>query len=61
MFGKLFAKIKYFFSKEYCYDNECKRGNAKNGKCGGVVGGTSYTGYLSESCVSCPYFTFRKD
>ena len=56
----LLDKIKYFFSKESCYDQECKRGNAKDGKCGGVVGGTTATNYLSESCCDCPYFKFTK-
>lgn len=49
----------HFFSKEYCYEQELERGNAKDGKCGGVVGGTRATGYLSESCIDCKYFSFQ--
>ena len=59
MFGFV-KKIKYFFSKESCYDREVERGNAKDGKCGGVCGGTSATDYLSEMCCDCKYFSFPR-
>ena len=31
-------------------------GHAAMGCCGGIVGGTKATEYLSESCIDCPYF-----
>ena len=49
--------LKRFFSRHYdkCYSNRVDEGNAYNGYCGGVAGGTKATDYLSEGCVGCPY------
>lgn len=38
-----------------CYTDKEYEGMATRGCCGGIVGGTSATNYLSETCVSCPY------
>ena len=58
MFRKLTKKIRYFFSKDSCYDNMALQGKASDGKCKGVAGGTWATGFLSESCVDCPYMVW---
>ena len=46
-----------FLSRSYekCYLNSVNEGNAYDGRCGGLAGGTKATDYLSEHCVSCPY------
>lgn len=48
----------WFHSTDYdnCYNDMEDRGIAIFGSCGGVVGGDSNTEYLSEMCVSCPYY-----
>ena len=56
----MLERIRYIFSKESCYDMQLKTGNAKDGKCGGVVCGTKATEYLSESCADCKYFSFGR-
>ena len=38
-----------------CYSEREYEGYAAMGCCKGLVGGTSATDYLSESCVECPY------
>ena len=57
----ILSKIKYFLSKESCYTEMERRGIASMGCCCGVVGGTSSTNYLSESCCDCKYFTLIGD
>lgn len=42
---------------EKCYLEREKEGYAVFNMCGGYVGGTSTTGYLSESCIGCPYLS----
>lgn len=46
---------------EKCYSKREQKGEAAFGRCGGVVGGTRATGFLSEKCVSCPHFNFPID
>lgn len=41
-----------------CYANMEKEGYAAMNCCRGKVGGTSSTDYLSETCISCPYYIF---
>lgn len=53
----LLRKIKYYFSREYCYDCMEREGNAAFGMCCGMAGGDSQSGYLSYSCMDCPHFT----
>lgn len=58
MIEKIKNFIKSLFppmSYEYCYSDMEREGYAAMGCCGGVVGGTSSTNYLSESCIGCPY------
>ena len=38
-----------------CYSEREYEGYAAMGCCGGLVGGTSATDYLSEICVECPH------
>ena len=38
-----------------CYSRMEYEGHAAMGCCGGLVGGTSATEYLSEQCIECPY------
>ena len=38
-----------------CYSEREYEGYAAMGCCGGLVGGTSATDYLSEMCCSCPH------
>lgn len=47
--------IKNFHKR--CYDGMYMLSGyiGDDGKCTGVVGVTKSTGYLSESCVDCPY------
>lgn len=61
---KLFDKIyqicynlqeKIFGSYEACYTKREYSGDAAMGLCGGMVGGTKATEYLSEQCVGCPH------
>ena len=61
MLKNILSKIKYFLSKESCYTEMERRGIASMGCCCGVVGGTSSTNYLSESCCDCKYFTLIGD
>lgn len=56
---RILSKIRYFFSNQSCYDEMVKRGYAKDESCGGVVGGTAATGYLSESCCDCEYLDIK--
>lgn len=43
---------------EDCYKSMEKEGYAVFGCCGGAVGGTAATEYLSEMCIGCPYFVY---
>lgn len=56
----LISKIKYNISHDRCYDTMEERGIAASGLCGGIVGGSKATGYLSEGCIGCPYWTPRE-
>lgn len=47
---------KIFGFHECCYTQREHDGYAAMGSCGGMVGGTKATEYLSEMCVDCPYF-----
>lgn len=38
-----------------CYE---KYGNKDKPTCNGKAGGTAATGYLSEDCIECPYWTY---
>lgn len=40
-----------------CYSEMEDDGIAVFGCCHGIVGGTRNTGYLSEMCIDCPYYT----
>lgn len=51
----LFQKIKYNFSSECCRDEMIERGYADTEHCGGFMGGDKSSGYLSYSCLGCPY------
>lgn len=57
MIKKIAKWIRDFIFNYYdnCYTDMEYEGHASMGCCGGVVGGTSATNYLSETCVSCPY------
>lgn len=46
------------FTSDYdkCYDDMETDGYAAFECCSGICGGTNHTNYLSEMCVSCPYF-----
>lgn len=54
-------KIKDQWSYGSCYNNQELLGHAIFGNCGGLVGGTSATNYLSENCIGCPYLYLEKD
>ena len=47
-------KEKYGYSR--CYSIREDQGIAVFGMCGGVVGGSINTEYLSEDCINCPYY-----
>lgn len=50
--------LQHFISDyDKCYSEMEDDGIAVFGCCGGVVGGTRNTGYLSEMCIDCPYYT----
>jgi hypothetical protein len=49
-------KIKYYWSREHCYDQREYEGYAAMGSCGGLAGGDSSSGYLQFSCIECPHF-----
>lgn len=54
---KAFLKrVKYTFSKNYCYDQMERDGIAAFGMCEGLVGGDKFSNYLQYSCIDCPYF-----
>lgn len=57
---RLLNRIRYWFSRESCYDSMEDRGIAALGNCGGVFGGDRGTGYLAYSCIDCPYFVGLK-
>ena len=65
MFEKIKAMIQRFklwHSYESCYTAREDEEYAVFEMCGGTVGGTRNTGYLSEECIDCPYHTdLRKD
>ena len=50
-----FIRNLVFSYYESCYTDMEYRGIASMGCCCGVVGGTSATEYLSETCIECPY------
>ena len=49
-----------FDDYDCCYTDMEYRGIAAMNCCCGMVGGTSATEYLSETCVSCPYLVMTK-
>ena len=53
----LLAFVIHIITPDYekCYSEMEYQGYAAMGCCGGLVGGTSATDYLSESCVECPH------
>lgn len=53
----LLRKIKYYLSREYCYDCMEQKGSAAFGMCCGMAGGDAQSNYLSYSCMDCPYLT----
>lgn len=53
----LLRKIKYYLSREYCYDCMEQKGSAAFGMCCGMAGGDYQSKYLSCSCMDCPHFT----
>lgn len=53
----MILRFKWWWSYESCYVARKDEGYAVFGMCGGTVGGTRNTGYLSEECISCPYYT----
>ena len=63
IWSKLRAKIESFFARlsyrNWCYTQMEERGSACKGKCNGQFGGTSSTGYLSETCVDCKYLNIK--
>lgn len=52
---------KIFGSYETCYTEQEHQGNGTMGLCGGLVGGTYATGYLSEKCIGCPHLRLPND
>ena len=46
---------------EKCYSDREKEGYAVMGCCGGLVGGTKATDYLSETCIDCPHLVLGCD
>ena len=44
-----------------CYSDMEWEGYASINCCGGKCGGTKYTDYLSETCISCPYLVIGYD
>lgn len=53
----MILRFKRWWSYEPCYNDRENEGYAVFGMYGGAVGGTRNTGYLSEECISCPYYT----
>lgn len=51
-----YKKIRYRLSRDYCYDEMERSGDALLNCCGGVVGGDMHSLYLSYDCIGCPYF-----
>lgn len=51
----LFTPINY----DDCYKEMERQGYISLKGCGGVVGGTINTGFLSEICIGCPYLTLN--
>ena len=62
---KLFEKIKYHISNEWCYDRMEAEGVAVIVCFCGIAGGPKQADYLSEMCWDCPhlvlYFSERKE
>lgn len=50
----------YRLSRECCYEQQVVNGNARSGKCGGVMGCDKSFDYLNSYCVSCPYLVLSK-
>lgn len=53
---EFYKKIRYRLSRDYCYDEMERSGDALLNCCGGVVGGDRHSLYLSYDCIGCPYF-----
>ena len=57
----LLLKIKYYLSREYCYNCMEQKGSAAFGMCCGMAGGDAQSNYLSYSCMDCPHFTLTEE
>ena len=53
-------KFKYSLSKDRCYDEMEKKGEAIFNCCCGMTGGDSSTNYLNYDCINCKYLTLIK-
>ena len=51
----------FFLDYDKCYSEREADGYAIFGCCGGMVGGTKQTNYLSEICVGCPYLVLSEE
>lgn len=49
-------RFKWWHSYASCYTERENEGYAIFEMCGGDVGGTRATEYLSERCIDCPYY-----
>lgn len=60
---KIWEWIKNIIVNDYdrCYNEEERKGYAAMECCGGYVGGTAATNYLSEKCVGCPHWVLIDD
>lgn len=52
----LLNKVKYNWSKDRCYADRERSGEAAIGSCYGLLGGDNSTGYLQYDCIGCPYW-----
>ena len=50
-------RVKYWLSREYCYDEMEEKGYASMGRCCGLVGGDKWSDYTAYSCIDCPHYT----
>lgn len=52
---KIISKIKYYFSRERCYNKREDEGLASFCCCSGLVGGDKESEYLQYECLDCKY------
>ena len=50
-----FLKNIIFTDYDSCYKDMENKGSAHSNCCNGIVGGSSATEYVSETCLGCPY------